>query len=204
MAMLARLAALVACFAGAMPAFGDQPATPAAVQDGESTPSFTRDVRPLLAKNCFPCHGPDEQAREADLRLDEREAAIIYGAISPGDSPSSLVVERISAHDPELVMPPADSGLRLTEEQINLVKRWIDQGAEYTPHWSFVPPSRPLLPSVANASWPANSIDYFVLRRLEDAALSPADQADPYTLVRRLYLDLSGAANARVGRRVCL
>jgi hypothetical protein len=190
--MLARLTAILALFATARTLCGGQGTAPAEGQVSQPGPSFTRDVRPLLAKNCFPCHGPDEQAREADLRLDDREVAIEHGAIIPSDSASSLAVERITALDPELVMPPADSGLKLTEDQIGLVKRWIDQGAEYTPHWSFVPPVRPKLPSVINSSRPANPIDHFVLRQLEDAGLSPAAQADAHTLVRRLYLDLTG------------
>ncbi len=154
--------------------------------------SFTRDIRPLLSANCFACHGPDEASRQAGLRLDQRQSAVEHGALVPGDVEASLAAERIGSVDSDLIMPPADSGFKLTAEQIELIKRWIDQGAEYSPHWSFVSPTRPMLPPVENSDWPSSDLDYFVLHRLEQAGLKPAPRADPYTLVRRLYLDLTG------------
>jgi hypothetical protein len=159
---------------------------------GDRAVSFTYDVRPILSSNCFACHGRDEEARQADLRLDERDAAVEYGAVVPGDAAASILIERITSEDPTLVMPPPDSGHRLTGEQIELLRQWIDQGAEYAKHWSFSPPIRPELPAVSATKWPHGDIDFFILRRLEDARLAPAPAADPLTLVRRVYLDLIG------------
>jgi hypothetical protein len=159
-------------------------------------PSWNRDVRPILAANCFECHGPDEQTRESDLRFDIREAAIEdrggYAAIVPGKTDESELIARITSDDESLVMPPPDSNRSLTPEQIDTLRRWIEAGAEYEPHWSFVPPTRPTPPAVQNDSWVRNEIDRFVLARLESEDLQPSREADPYTLVRRVYLDLIG------------
>jgi hypothetical protein len=170
---------------------GSVPARPASGSQSSDF-SFSHDVRPILSANCFACHGPDEESREAELRLDERESAVDYGAIVPGDAAASLLVERISADDSAVVMPPPDSGHSLTGQQIELLTRWISEGAEYTPHWSFIPPQRPELPPVAADDWPTNGIDDFILQRLEEAGLSPAPNASPHVLVRRVYLDLIG------------
>jgi hypothetical protein len=160
--------------------------------DTSAQVDFAHVVRPILSANCFSCHGRDEEGRKADLRLDERAPAIEYGAIVPGDVASSLLIERITADDLELRMPPADTGHRLTETEIELLKRWILQGAKYAEHWSFVAPTRSSIPSVITAEWPRNGIDFFTLRILEESGLKPSPQADPYTLVRRVYLDLIG------------
>ncbi len=158
--------------------------------------SFNRDVRPILASTCFECHGPDEDSREADLRLDLREGAVAdlggYQAIKPGDPDSSEVFLRIISDDPDAKMPPPDSGKSLTAEQIETLRHWIAGGGDYERHWAFVPPTLPRLPKVKQESWPRNEIDLFVLARLEAEGLTPSPEADRYALVRRVYLDLIG------------
>ncbi|GAB5405632.1 MAG: PSD1 and planctomycete cytochrome C domain-containing protein [Aureliella sp.] len=153
---------------------------------------FGRDVRPILAGKCYACHGPDENHREAGLRLDEREEAIQFGAIEPNSSADSELIRRVLSDAPDEVMPPPESGDALSSEDKRVLQAWIDSGAEYATHWSFVTPSQPDLPAVDNDSWPRNEIDYFVLDRLEQGGLTPSAEADRYTLVRRLYLDLIG------------
>ena len=157
---------------------------------------FRRDIRPILSANCFQCHGPDENTREADLRLDVAEAAYEdrggYRALVPGDSHRSELLRRVCADDPEELMPPASSGKSLTSSQIELLRRWIKAGAKYQQHWAFVASQRPPLPEVQNFDWPSNEIDYFILDRLERDGLAPSPEADRYQLVRRLYLDLIG------------
>src|SRR5687767_11154333 len=110
--------------------------------------SFNRDIRPILSENCFHCHGADAAQRQAELRLDEREVALELGAIAPGEPDASSLVERITSDDPELKMPPPDSERQLTAEQIDLLKRWIAEGAEYEAHWAFQPVKRPSEPAV--------------------------------------------------------
>ncbi len=157
---------------------------------------FARQVQPILSANCYACHGPDASQREAELRLDVRDDAVAardgQRAIVPGKSRDSEVFRRITTEDADEKMPPPDSGHKLTAEQIALVTRWIDQGAEYTQHWSFVKPVRAALPKVKATDWPRNPIDYFVLAKLEAAGLAPEPEADRYTLNRRLSLDLTG------------
>jgi len=154
--------------------------------------SYNRDIRPILVENCFGCHGADSASRKADLRLDDRDAAVESGAIVPGDPDSSVALDRIFSADPEEVMPPPAAKKQLTAEQKALVKRWIAEGAEYQPHWSFLPPARPESPAVKHASWVRNPIDRFILARLESEGLAPAPEADRRTLARRLALDLTG------------
>ncbi len=153
---------------------------------------YNRDIRPILADNCFACHGPDSAARKANLRLDQRDAALAAGAIVPGKPDQSELVHRIYAADGEGLMPPVKSHKKLTEQQKALLKRWIAEGAEYQPHWSFIPPTRPPLPAVKDTAWPKNPIDYFILAELEKRGLKPAPEADRRTLARRLSLDLTG------------
>lgn len=158
---------------------------------------FNRDIRPLLSKNCFHCHGPDPETREAGLRLDQRPSAIAKleseeHAIVPGDAEKSELIQRLTSSDEYLVMPPHDVGEKLTPAQIQKIKTWIEQGAPYARHWSFAPPQRPALPEVTQKNWPANAIDYFVLEKLEHAGLKPSSRANRYTLIRRLSLDLRG------------
>ena len=158
---------------------------------------FDRDIRPLLSNHCFHCHGPDENHREAGLRLDVRTAAIAeldsgQRAIVPGVTDTSELLRRIDSTDAEDQMPPPESQKPLTAQQRQLLRAWIEQGAEYTQHWSFVPPQRPPLPSISDATWPTNAIDHFVAHRLEPSGLQPASPAAPDMLLRRLYLDLTG------------
>ena len=156
------------------------------------TLEYNRDVRPILAENCFACHGPDSAARKADLRLDQREAAVKAGAIVPGDFESSELIARITATDSKEVMPPPATTKTLSQTQKDVLKRWIAEGAKYQLHWSFIPPKRAELPKVKNRAWVRNSIDAFVLAKLEENGLSPAPEAERRSLARRLTLDLTG------------
>jgi hypothetical protein len=154
--------------------------------------NFNRDIRPILSENCFHCHGADAAQRQAELRLDVREAAIEMGAIAPGQTNESALVERITSDDPELKMPPPDSTRQLTAEQIDKLTRWITDGAEYEPHWAFQPVRRPKSPRVERGDWPRNDVDRFVLARLEQDDLAPSGRAPLPTLLRRISLDLTG------------
>lgn len=151
---------------------------------------FNRDIRPILSENCYYCHGPDDSAREADLRLDTEEGSK-ESAIVEGDSESSELVARILADDPDTLMPPPDSERALTKKQKQLIQRWIDQGAVYQRHWSFEPPVLPPIPAVAGD--PVNNpIDNFVVRRLQQNSLHLAPAAGKETLLRRITFDLIG------------
>lgn len=157
---------------------------------------FDRQVQPILSQNCFPCHGPDAATREADLRLDLRESAIEdrggYAAIVPGDWKASEVIRRIESTEDFEQMPPRESNRRLTAEQIEILKKWVADGAEYKEHWSFTPPQRPAVPAVQNSGWPRNEIDNFILSRLEKRSLQPSPPAAPEKWLRRVSLDLIG------------
>ncbi len=153
---------------------------------------YNRDIRPILVENCFPCHGPDSAARKADLRIDQRDAAIELKAIVPGKPADSEMIRRILADDPHELMPPAKSNKKLKPAQKELLKKWIAAGAVYEPHWSFIAPKRPALPQVRDKKWVRNPIDNFILSKLEAAGLKPAPEADRRTLARRLALDLTG------------
>jgi hypothetical protein len=157
---------------------------------------FTRDVRPILANNCFACHGPDAAHREGDLRLDQAEGSgDVHGGshvISPEKPAESELIARITSTDDDVRMPPPDSGKLLKPEQIETLRRWIAQGGKYSRHWAFVAPVRPPVPPVKNSAWVRNPIDAFILARLEREGLSPSPPADRVTLLRRLSLDLTG------------
>ena len=153
---------------------------------------YNRDVRPILAENCFACHGPDSAARKAGLRLDQRGDAIKMGAITPGKLKESALIERITSSDPKEVMPPPKTRKKLTAVQKEILKRWIAEGAEYQLHWSLLAPKRSPLPAVKNKAWVRNPIDQFILAELEKRGLQPAPEADRRTLARRLSLDLVG------------
>ncbi|HEX7446608.1 MAG TPA: DUF1553 domain-containing protein [Pirellulales bacterium] len=153
---------------------------------------YNRDVRPILAENCFACHGPDSAARKADLRLDQRQAAIDAAAITPGKADDSELIRRILTSDPDELMPPPATKKQLTAEQKETLKRWMAEGAAYEPHWSLIAPVRPPLPAVTNQAWCRNPIDFFILAKLEPLGLTPAAEADRRTLARRLSLDLIG------------
>ena len=158
---------------------------------------FNRDIRPILAANCLKCHGIDDGARKSKLRLDVRETATGAAksgkrAIVPGQPDRSELVRRVFAQDADDVMPPASAHLVLGDHQKQVLRDWIAQGAKYQPHWAFVAPQQVALPEVGQKTWPKNPIDYFILARLESTGLRPSPEADRYTLVRRLYLDLIG------------
>jgi Protein of unknown function (DUF1553)/Protein of unknown function (DUF1549)/Planctomycete cytochrome C len=156
---------------------------------------FQREVRPILSDRCFSCHGPDEAAREADLRLDHRAGALAdlggYAAIAPGDLDESELIYRITAHDVDERMPPADSGLSLSESEVEVLRTWVAQGAEYTPHWSFVPPLR-RTPKPGTRDWARDPLDLFVLERMQAAGLQPVAVAPDEVWLRRVSFVLTG------------
>ncbi len=153
---------------------------------------FNRDIRPILAENCFYCHGQDGNKRQADLRLDERAAAVSAGAIVPNDVTASAMIHRIHSENPDELMPPAKSNRHLSTEQKSMLERWIAEGARYQNHWAFESPVRPPEPEVHTTGWVRNPIDSFVLHKLEYEGLHPSPEADRATLIRRLSIDLTG------------
>jgi hypothetical protein len=153
---------------------------------------FNRDVRPILSDKCFVCHGPDSAKRAAELRLDDRAAAVAKGAIVPGKPSESAVVERIDSDDAETLMPPPKSNKKLTPAEKETIKLWIAEGAKYENHWSFAELSKGPPPEVADPDWKKHPIDRFVRRRMDAASLKPAPQADRIALLRRASLDLTG------------
>jgi hypothetical protein len=166
--------------------------------DGENREAlgFNRHIRPILAENCFQCHGPDPGSRKAKLRLDRQEG--FFGAreggplVVRGKPEGSPLYHRVVSADPEEVMPPPKSHKVLSAAQKELVRKWIAQGAPWEPHWSFIKPERPALPAVKNLAWIRTPVDRFILARLEAAGLAPSPEADRRTLARRLWLDLTG------------
>jgi hypothetical protein len=158
---------------------------------------FNREIRPIFAANCLKCHGIDEGARKSKLRLDDRATATAPAksgriAIVPRKPEASELVRRVFAADVDDRMPPASTHLTLSDSQKNLLRQWVAEGAKYETHWAFVAPRQSPLPAARLRDWPRNSIDRFVLAKLEREGLHPAAEADRYTLVRRLYLDLIG------------
>ncbi len=161
----------------------------------EDRVSFNADIRPIFSDRCYTCHGPDSNNRKTPLRFDTREGAVqdLGGrfAIVSGDVEKSEIIKRLTTEDPIRRMPPAYEGhARLSDREIDLVRRWIEQGAEWQSHWSFTPPERPALPPVTGRA--VNGIDHFVLERLEREGLSASPEADRATLIRRVTLDLTG------------
>jgi mono/diheme cytochrome c family protein len=168
-----------------------------AAAPAERSIGFNRDIRPILSDNCFKCHGPDANQRKAGLRLDQREAALSElksgnRAIVPGDRNASALYQRITTSDEVDRMPPHDTGKTLSPEQIEVIGRWIDEGAQYQKHWAFEQPVRETPPVVQNEDWIRNEIDRFVLARLEKEGIEPSPEADRITLLRRVHLDLTG------------
>jgi len=158
---------------------------------------FNREIRPILSENCFKCHGPDDQGRKAKLRFDRKEDAFKPAksgdlAIVPGDPAKSKLIERITNKDPDEIMPPTKTGKKLTARQIELLTRWIAEGAKWQEHWAYIKPERPPVPQVKNTKWPRNEIDSFILARLEKEGLKPSPVADKATLTRRAALDVTG------------
>ncbi|MFN9720178.1 MAG: PSD1 and planctomycete cytochrome C domain-containing protein [Planctomycetota bacterium] len=158
---------------------------------------FNREIRPILSENCFSCHGPDNHERKAGLRLDQFEGATGQldsgmAAIVPGNVDASEILKRITSNDPDLVMPPPATGKKVSAAQLETLKRWIEQGAMYKGHWSFISPVRADLPTTSNDAWGANPVDRLILRKLDQAGLKPSQEADRVTLIRRATLDLTG------------
>src|SRR5258706_7249776 len=158
---------------------------------------FNRDIRPIFSENCYACHGPDQNKRKAGLRLDQQEGALAElksgnHAIVPRDASRSVLISRITTSDEDDRMPPLKTGKRLTPIQVDLLKRWIIEGAEWKKHWSFIPPERPELPRVTNKRCAQNPIDRVILARLDREHLAPAPEATKATLIRRVTFDLTG------------
>ena len=159
--------------------------------------SYNRHVRPILSNNCFYCHGPDEKHREADLRLDVRGGATTdlggHAAVVPGRPTESMLLARVTSRDDDERMPPPQSKKPLlSAEQVEILRRWIEQGAEYDGHWAFLPLTTATRPEVKVGTWPRNAIDRFILARLEAEGIAPSPEADRATLIRRVSLDLAG------------
>jgi mono/diheme cytochrome c family protein len=171
--------------------------TTGAARSAEPAPvEFNRDIRPILSDNCFSCHGPDKAKRKAKLRLDTEEGAFAdlggRRALVPGDPARSELIARVTAEDETERMPPPASGRKLTPQQIDLLRRWVAEGAKWQKHWTFLAPRRPPLPAVRNLLWERDPIDAFVLARLEREGLAPSPEAGKETLIRRVSLDLTG------------
>ena len=177
---MARLIGLLAFLLATSPAIAvAQPAAPI---------GYNRDIRPLLADNCFACHGPDKNKRKGKLRLDDRDAAVAKKAIVPGQPDKSELVARIFSEDETEVMPPPRSHKTLKPAEKELLKRWIAEGAKYEPYWAYIVPTRPAVPKVAAAA----PIDAFILEKLAARKIAPSPEADRRMLLRRVSLDLTG------------
>ncbi len=156
--------------------------------------SFNQDIRSILSDNCFACHGPDEHARQAELRLDDRQSAMDAGALTPGNADDSEIINRIVSRDPELLMPPSQSAKTLKPSEFALLRRWVHEGAEYQPHWSFVPiPKHVDAPELGGgSSWAHDELDRFVLPKLIEQGMEPAVEAERAQWLRRVSFDLIG------------
>ena len=159
---------------------------------------FVRDIKPILSDRCYNCHGPDANNRQAALRLDLKEDALaaigFEGSriIYPGRAHRSELIQRIQSSDPDLQMPPTDSKLTLSAEEIELLTRWVQQGATWENHWSFEPLQLPVVPKTKNKAWGTNEIDQFILHKIEQQEFKPASPAQSHTLLRRLAFDITG------------
>jgi hypothetical protein len=191
--MVLRILPLVALFCVAFSVTRE----PQSLADQSDAVDFGRDIRPILADKCYACHGPDAAQRKAGLRLDKAEAVLgerdgEQPIVKPGAPTESELWQRVASQDADIRMPPEDSGVQLTDAEIELLGRWIKEGGRWSQHWSFDSPRRSSIPSVEKASWVRNAIDAFILSRLEAAGIAPAPRADRVTLIRRLTLDLTG------------
>ncbi|HVX48888.1 MAG TPA: DUF1549 domain-containing protein, partial [Chitinophagaceae bacterium] len=168
--------------------------------NGSNEVSYNFDIRPILSDKCFACHGPDANKRKAHLRLDIGDSAYAplqetkgAFAIVPGKPGESELYKRITSTDPTYQMPVPDSHLGLlTEDQVALFKKWIEQGAKYERHWAFTPPKKVPLPEVDDKKWVKNEIDYFTLAKMEEKGLKPNEEADKERLLKRISLDITG------------
>jgi hypothetical protein len=168
-------------------------------RDDTSVPeiAFNRVIRPILSENCFKCHGPDSAARKGGLRLDTFEGATAQlpdgrAAIVPGDPASSVLLQRVASHDPDARMPPPSEGKTVTAAQMESLRGWIEEGAPWEAHWSFIPPVRPQPPQAVNDGWSRSELDRFVFDRLLREGLTPSPEASREALLRRVSLDLTG------------
>ena len=166
----------------------------APAEDLPAPVDFNREIRPILSDKCFSCHGPDKKERKGRLRLDLEESARNpkKSAIVAGKPRDSKLIQRITSDDEEELMPPPESGKSLTQQEKELLSRWIAEGAAWSEHWAYAPPKKHALPAVKKTAWPANWIDRFALEHIEKSGREPAPDADPATLLRRLYFDLTG------------
>jgi hypothetical protein len=186
----ASIALIVAVFAGQMglPSY--------AAETGAPPVRFSRDIRPIFSELCFACHGPDKQSLKGDLRLDQPDGLYSdrggYQIIVPGKSEESELYQRLITDSKTHRMPPAKAHKQIQSEQIDLIRRWIDEGAKWESHWAFIPIERPAVPNVKNPTWSHNPIDRFVFSRLEREGLAPSPQADKITWLRRVTFDLTG------------
>lgn len=157
---------------------------------------FARQVRPILAKHCYSCHGPDPSQRKAELRLDTKEGLFSdregWAPVVPGNLDESELLARIESNDPDEVMPPGGMEKRLDPEEINRLREWVGQGAAWSGHWAFMKPAKPEFPKVKDATWVKTPIDFFVVKKLETLGLSPNPEAGKEALIRRVSLDLTG------------
>ena len=160
---------------------------------------YNYHIKPILSDRCYTCHGPDENKREAGLRLDTKdgfyvplESSSSKRAVVPGKSHKSELIRRIFLEDPEEYMPPPESNLTLNDYEKALLERWVEQGAKWKPHWSFISPQQPAVPSTRDSKWIVNEIDSFVLATLEREGLEPSTEAPKEQLIRRLSFDLTG------------
>ena len=158
---------------------------------GEEQIDFGRDIQPILANHCYACHGPGEKVREAGLRLDRRQSAVEHEAVVPGQADDSELIRRILSDESDEQMPPAEFNKPLLEAQKQLLRNWIDQGAEYGRHWAFKPIAKPV-PKVVENDWARSELDQFVLKRLQGRGIDPAAETDRECYLRRVTLDLTG------------
>ena len=170
---------------------------------------FNFHIRPILSDRCFSCHGPDENSRSTDFRLDTKEGAFAAlkeskgeRAIVPGDPSESEIFRRITSEDPDYRMPTPESHLDLTDREVALITKWIEQGAEWKNHWSFLPIEEQNVPKVKNSGWPVNDIDRFVLNRLEQEQMVPSPEAPKEKLIRRVSFDLKVANSTVAGTNI--
>lgn len=165
---------------------------PASGRTAEGQLEYNRDIRPILSDHCFACHGPDKNKRQADLRLDQREAALESKVLVAGQPDASELIARIDSSDPDTQMPPPTAHKPLTDQQRATLRQWVAEGAEYQPHWAYLPPRAPAIPSATLPGFSQNSIDAFVLAELDRHGIQPSPAAERRTLIRRLSLDLTG------------
>ena len=158
--------------------------------DDDRPISFNRDIRPILSDKCFHCHGPNEDSREADLRFDIKEIA--FQIIEPGSLENSELIQRITDDDPDSRMPPAELNKPLSDQDIELLKKWIEQGAPWSEFWAYVPPKKHEIPAPKSNADFENWIDRFMVAKLEENSLALSAPADKTTLLRRIYFDLIG------------